>query len=675
MTLAPSTRAALALLPLAAAAADASSVVVGGLRHRGGAPLLPRVEPPELSGPVDGTRRAGRPDFDLGATLRGGEEEDDSEDEGDADERDEERPAPPFPIASMRPYTSSAGRVPSAAAARRRCDEDLHCAAASYRRLSDSSDLSYRAHSFAPRTLSSSKGRLDDDGAPRGEELLPDDDDDDDDSSLAREDGGWETYVSDKEFVFHPGRLVPLSREIIKFESPSDMTFAEARDYCRDHDECVAFGYPATSSRLSGFDNVTFVRAVVRPIEYDGEEWRTFVSNDRRKASRIPRPAASLSYFEEAEERPYRACCGRRDGRVGDPPPRLPDAEEVRSVDALPRIPCDISRAEFQTRYEMTRTPVMLVGCDASWPALKRWKYDAIASRFDNDTVWRAKTTAYGTEDYEEDTPWKDVVEDMAAGKFFYVFDQLERPHGKVLEDDYAVPPMFRDLYHPEYPEGFGPRRWFTMGNKHTGAMPHLDPVRTDAWNALVSGRKWWVLYPRGAAQDEDSVNCDEACSSKEPSRPDWYANVGAHAHRTPYGKELVTPRHVLQNPGETIYVPYGMVHSVLNVEDNTVAITANYGAGGNLEEVWRDVVEDEEDARWYKHMYYTKLDADQRRTVRGGAFWPPEEFLSKGKEAKEEDGRQEDDEDEDEEGAPELRSREGGDAEGRSLRGVSSVL
>ncbi|KAL9182621.1 LOW QUALITY PROTEIN: hypothetical protein ACHAXT_013273 [Thalassiosira profunda] len=498
------------------------------------------------------------------------------------------------------PHTSDAYDISSAPAARRNCDGNLHCAAISYR--NDSEGVVFHTHAFVPGLVD---GRNNSTGM--GEE---------------EEDVMWDTYLSAKEFVFHPGRMIVAPEDVLKFEADSSLSLAEAQEYCSRHDECVGFTFPTRHARLRGFANITFARSLTA-MEDDSEEqdeWRTFVANDLAKSPRIP-DATALPFVEQFDERPWRNCCARapRD-EATRAPLTLPSLSEVQSVDSLPRVPCDILQAEFQARYEHTRTPVMLVGCDARWPAKQRWDRRALLDRFDNDTAWRS--TRHGGDSLDENS-WGEIADDIANGS-----STLDHEAGKLIEEDYETPSQFRgsDLYPSEYPNEYGSRRWWCVGTKGTGTKPHMDPLRTDAWNTVVSGHKWWILYPP-SVEKEDAVVCDEDCSVEDPTPLDWYASVATHALRTAVDGDGATPVHVLQKPGETIYVPNGF-------RDEHGRHRGDYG---ELRLLWKEQLEDG-NAWFWQHMYYTVLNAERRREVREGEFWPPEEWWGVQDDEEEED-------------------------------------
>ena len=45
------------------------------------------------------------------------------------------------------------------------------------------------------------------------------------------------------------------------------------------------------------------------------------------------------------------------------------------------------------------------------------------------------------------------------------------------------------------------------------GTEMHIDPLLTDAFNALISGEKWWVSLPKDLYEFRDELTCDPQCS------------------------------------------------------------------------------------------------------------------------------------------------------------------
>ena len=41
----------------------------------------------------------------------------------------------------------------------------------------------------------------------------------------------------------------------------------------------------------------------------------------------------------------------------------------------------------------------------------------------------------------------------------------------------------------------------------------HVDPLSTDAFNALFRGHKWWVYLPSDIYEFDEELTCDENCS------------------------------------------------------------------------------------------------------------------------------------------------------------------
>jgi hypothetical protein len=102
-----------------------------------------------------------------------------------------------------------------------------------------------------------------------------------------------------------------------------------------------------------------------------------------------------------------------------------------------------------------------------------------------------------------------------------------------------------------------------------------VDPNGTSAWNAVLSGRKKWILYPPdvippGVKMSEDNTEISTPTSLIKWFR-DYYPHIGAEdigGGRRRY--ECVT------KPGDVMFVPSGWWHCVLNIEES-VAITHNF--------------------------------------------------------------------------------------------------
>ena len=118
------------------------------------------------------------------------------------------------------------------------------------------------------------------------------------------------------------------------------------------------------------------------------------------------------------------------------------------------------------------------------------------------------------------------------------------------------------------------------IGPERSGSYIHIDPLGTSAWNALLHGHKCWALLP-------NSVPKEVVQPPKHPGGREavaWFANV------YPTLLEAAEPSHrpltAIQRPGETMFVPGGWWHVVLNL-DTAVAVTQNFCSRSNFESVW----------------------------------------------------------------------------------------
>ena len=101
--------------------------------------------------------------------------------------------------------------------------------------------------------------------------------------------------------------------------------------------------------------------------------------------------------------------------------------------------------------------------------------------------------------------------------------------------------PIPEDLFGKSF--GGTDYQWIIMGSAYTGTKCHQDPDMTDAWNALIKGHKYWVVFPKDMYVEE--FNCNPECSD-EPGEAHvfslpWYKNVLPQLRqKTWYGQKLI---------------------------------------------------------------------------------------------------------------------------------------
>jgi hypothetical protein len=237
------------------------------------------------------------------------------------------------------------------------------------------------------------------------------------------------------------------------------------------------------------------------------------------------------------------------------------------------------------------------------------------------------------------------VLGDFAVPEFFPSNpDQAAGPRG--LDLLAHVPTLAvslaRTVTRPDF-------RWFIAGPRRSGTALHTDPDGTSAWNTVVTGHKLWVLIPPGSPRDMimlaassgggggDDDDDDAVTTTRERSNDEGDDDVTAmdmeHAddddddgavtttrernsnkysptswhQSTPESPMTVTEYFVhfiphlrkthpeipifefIQGPGDTVFVPGGWWHAVLNL-DTTLAVTQNFCSGNNFPDVWRSL-------------------------------------------------------------------------------------
>lgn len=220
--------------------------------------------------------------------------------------------------------------------------------------------------------------------------------------------------------------------------------------------------------------------------------------------------------------------------------------------------------------FERENVPVILDGCPAidKWAAMKSCRFDNLVQRY-GDLEWRFSDTHGETITLKTYQKYLRSIEGSTDDAPLAVYDsQFGGDDRSSLLDDYTVPSCFdSDLFASAIPneDDRPPFRWLLIGPARSGTGLHIDPVGTHAWVTLIEGCKRWILFPAGTDP--------EAIHMRDPQIPSaiWFRDFYDQAMR-----DHADAVEVLQRPGETVFVPAGWPHLVLNLE-LSVAITHNF--------------------------------------------------------------------------------------------------
>lgn len=229
------------------------------------------------------------------------------------------------------------------------------------------------------------------------------------------------------------------------------------------------------------------------------------------------------------------------------------------------------------------------------WTALERWQLD----KLQDDPDLRERALKCGEDDDERSIRMKlkhfmRYLHNNIDDSPLYIFDSSfdEDKVAKRLLKDYRVPSYFKeDLFHLVGEKRRPPYRWFLVGPERSGTCVHIDPLATSAWNTLIVGKKRWVLFPphlskstvKGKGlikkdEDDEAVHYFTTILPRIKNEAVRSGGTGRYENFECY--------EFTQYEGETVFIPNGWWHAVLNLT-HTVGITQNFCSQRNFDQVW----------------------------------------------------------------------------------------
>jgi len=248
--------------------------------------------------------------------------------------------------------------------------------------------------------------------------------------------------------------------------------------------------------------------------------------------------------------------------------PLLAYTTNIPPKNAIPRL-SDLTPEEFSLSW--SDKPLILTSPVRSWPIYKTWNLTFLLAQY-KTIKFRAEAVDWTLETY---------LQYMASNTDespLYLFDRsfaskMSLSTSKDANPSYSIPSCFGEDLFAVLDDKRPDDKWLIIGPARSGSTYHKDPNATSAWNAVLRGSKYWIMFPSSPSSPPPPgvyVSADQGEVTSPLSIAEWLLGFHAEARRTPGCVEGVC------NEGEVLHVPSGWWHLVVNLEES-IAITQNF--------------------------------------------------------------------------------------------------
>ncbi|KAJ4382927.1 hypothetical protein N0V86_002154 [Didymella sp. IMI 355093] len=248
-----------------------------------------------------------------------------------------------------------------------------------------------------------------------------------------------------------------------------------------------------------------------------------------------------------------------------------PFVTNIPTSNAITRLP-DLTPEEYSAKW--TDKPFILTEPVKAWPVYGKWTSQYLLENFPS-TKFTAEAVDWPMSTYIH------YINNNTDESPLYLFDRAFAPKTAI---DTSLPP-----HHPDAaywaPSCFGAdlfsvlgasrpdSRWLILGPARSGSTFHKDPNATSAWNAVLTGSKYWLMFPSGGSHAPPPgiiLSPDHSEITAPLSIAEYLLTFHELARDTPGAREGIC------HAGEVLHVPSGWFHLVLNL-DESLALTQNF--------------------------------------------------------------------------------------------------